>query len=241
VSLNRRFEKGWLWGTQYTWSKTIDQNGPGSNEGNTPQDPRCRACDRAASSTDIRHNLTLSSAYELPFGRGKRYATSGPGAVLLGGWELSGIATARTGFPVNVVVTRPAADVPTGNSQSQRPDLVPGAAVYPSTRTPNNWIDLAAFRVPARGTFGSLGRNALRGPGLFQMDVALARRIPVTERISLQFRGEAFNLTNRPQYGNPAANISAPGNFGVITSVVNSGATGSGRSRSIQFMLRLDF
>jgi hypothetical protein len=241
VSLNRRFDRGWLWGTQYTWSKTIDQNGPGSNEGSTPQDPRCRACDRAPSLSDVRHNLTMSSVYELPFGKGRRWIDGGAAAWVLGGWELSGISALRTGFPVNVTVARGAADVPTGNTQSQRPDLVPGVPVYPAVRTPQNWINLAAFRVPARGTFGNLGRNVLRAPGLFQLDTALARRIGLTERMSLQFRAEAFNLTNRPQYGSPAANISAPGTFGVITSVVNSGATGSGRSRSIQFMLRLDF
>lgn len=241
VSLNRRYTNGWLWGTQYMWSKTIDQNGPGSNEGNTPQDPRCRACDRAASSTDVRHNLTLSSAYSLPFGRGQRYFTRGMGAKLLGGWDLSGIATARTGFPVNVTVNRTSADVPTGNTQSQRPNLVPGVPLYPATRTPSNWINLAAFAVPARGTFGNLGRNVLRGPSLMQVDIALARRIPVNDRVGFSLRAEAFNLTNRPQYGNPGANISAPGTFGVITGVVNGGATGSGRSRSLQFMLRMDF
>jgi hypothetical protein len=241
VSLNRRFVNGWLWGTQYMWSKTIDQNGPGSNEGSTPQNPACRACDRAASATDVRHNITLSNTYELPFGKGKRMLNSGLASHLFGGWDLSGIATGRTGFPVNVSVARPAADVPTGNSQQQRPNLVPGVNVYPTNRTPQNWINIAAFAVPARGTFGNLGRNVLRGPRLFQMDIALARRIAVTERFGFQIRAEAFNLTNRPQYGNPQANISAPGTFGVITGIVNGGATGSGRSRSLQFMLRLDF
>lgn len=241
VSLNRRYTNGWLWGTQYMWSKTIDQNGPGSNEGSTRQDPRCRACDRAASSSDVRHNLTMSSAYSLPFGKGQRYFSDGFASKLLGGWDLSGISTLRTGFPINVTVNRNSVDVPTGNTQSQRPNLVPGVAVYPSSQTPLNWINLAAFSVPARGTFGNLGRNALRGPGLFQLDAALARRIPITDRFSVSLRAEGFNLTNRPQYANPGANISAPGTFGVITGVVNSGATGSGRSRSLQFMLRLDF
>jgi hypothetical protein len=241
VQLNRRYSSGWLWGTQYMWSKTIDQNGPGSNEGSTPQNPACRACDKAASSTDVRHATTLFSTYTLPFGRGQKYAQNGWAGRLLGGWELSGIATTRTGFPVNVSVNRGSADVPTGNTQQQRPNLVPGVNPYPANRTPQNWINLAAFAVPARGTFGNLGRNALRGPGLFQLDTALARRIGITERIGISIRAEAFNLTNQPQYGNPSANISAPGQFGTITSVVNSGATGSGRSRSLQFMARLDF
>ncbi len=241
VSLNRRYVNGFLFSAQYMWSKSIDQNGPGSNEGSTPQDPRCRACDRAASSSDVRHNLTMSSVYTLPFGKGQRYLTSGLGSKILSGWDLSGISTIRTGFPVNVTVNRTSGDVPTGNTQSQRPNLVTGVPVYAANRSANGWINLAAFSVPVRGTFGNLGRNVLRGPGLFQMDVALARRIPVTERIGFQLRAEAFNLTNRPQYGNPAANISNPGNFGLIQGVVNGGATGSGRSRSLQFMLRLDF
>jgi hypothetical protein len=241
VSLNRRYFNGFLFGAQYMWSKTIDQNGPGSNEGSAPQNPACRACDQAPSLTDVRHNLTLSGSYTLPFGKGQRFLKAGVGSMLLGGWDLSGISTVRSGFPVNVSVTRSAGDVPTGNAQQQRPNLVPGVPVYLPNRSADGWINIAAFSVPARGTFGNLGRNALRGPGLTQIDVALARRIPLTEAFGLQIRAEAFNIANRPQYGNPAANIAAPGNFGRIQSVVNNGATGSGRSRSLQFMIRLDF
>jgi hypothetical protein len=230
-----------MWGTQYTWSKTIDENGPGSNEGNTPQDPRCRACGRAPSSSDVRHVATFSSVYELPFGSGRRYLQGGLGNILFGGWELSGISTARTGLPVNVSVSRSSSDVPTGNNSQQRPNLVPGVPLYPAVRTANNWLNPAAFAVPARGTFGNLGRNALRGPGLFQLDLALTKRVSIAETTTLSFRAEAFNLTNRNQLSNPNANISAPADFGRITSTVNTGATGSGTSRQLQFMLRLDF
>jgi hypothetical protein len=243
VSLNRRFSKGWLWGTQYLWSKTMDDGAVGSNEASYPQNVACRACEYARGSFDVRHNLNVSSVYALPFGKGQRYASGGIGAAILGNWELSGIMTARTGRPIDVVVTRTAAVLPDGNNRSrQRPNYVGGPLTPAAGQSANGWINFDAFDVPAAGTWGNLGRNILDGPGLFQLDAALTRRQPLTERINLSFRFEMFNVTNRAQFGQPSGNISAGRNlFGLITSPLNSGATGTGTSRQLQFMLRLDF
>jgi hypothetical protein len=102
-------------------------------------------------------------------------------------------------------------------------------------------LNFAAFRIPARGTWGNLPRNALRGPGLWQTDFTLAKSTALRDNVRLEFRAEFFNLFNRAQYANPNANISNQGQFGLITSVVNANPTGFGGPRQTQFMLRLNF
>jgi hypothetical protein len=181
--------------------------------------------------------------YELPFGRGKQFLSHGVAAALAGGWQWSAIETGRTGLPVNITVTRASSALPDGNAGNQRPDLVPGVSLTPAGgSTPNDWINIAAFAVPAKGTWGDLGRNAFRGPALWQTDTALSRRIAIKERVSLDLRGECFNLLNRAQYGNPLANISAPSSFGQITSLINTtGPTGNGTPRQFQIAVRVVF
>jgi hypothetical protein len=242
VSLNRRFTRGWLWGTQYMWSKSIDDSVAGANESQLALNASCRRCDRARSQFDVRHTLTLSSTYELPFGRGKSFVNEGFAAAILSDWSMSGIFAARTGRPVNVILTRSSGDIPDGNTRTQqRPDLVPGVPVVPDNQTADNWININAFRAPAPGTFGNLGRNVLSGPGLVQMDVTLARSFRLREGLNLTFRAEAFNLFNRAQYGQPQNNLSSRSDFGRVVTPLNAGATGTGTARQLQFMLRLSF
>ncbi|MDQ6760766.1 MAG: hypothetical protein M3Z32_13015 [Acidobacteriota bacterium] len=138
-------------------------------------------------------------------------------------------------------MTRSASDLPDGNRSNQRPDLVPGMSIYPAQQTIDNWFNLAAFKVPAKGTWGNAGRFLGRGPGYWEVDSALEKRTHVTERASISFRAEAFNVFNHPIFGNPGANISALSTFGRITGILNNGAVGTGTPRRMQFMLRLDF
>jgi hypothetical protein len=144
LSVERRLSKGFLWQTQYMWSHAITDASVGAGEATTIQRMSCRACDRSDTQFDIRHTFTTSSTYELPFARNHK---------LLGGWKLSGLATARTGLPVNITVSRKASDLPDGNSSSQRPDLVPGQSIYAANPTISNWFNPAAFAVPAKGTW----------------------------------------------------------------------------------------
>ena len=191
---------------------------------------------------DVRHTITLNSIYELPFGPGRHYwSTDGIAGKLIGGWQLSGLSTASTGRPVNITVTRSASDVPDGDRSNQRPDLVPGVSIYPTEQSINNWFNPAAFKVPAKGTWGNAGRFLGRGPGYWEMDTALEKRTPIKEQVSVSFRAEAFNLFNHPIFGNPASNISVRSSFGRITGILNNGAVGTGTPRRFQLMLRLDF
>ena len=241
VSLKRALASGWEWGTQYMWSHAMADQGFGAGDSTTNENMACLKCDYSSTDIDIRHSLSVNSVYELPFGHGKHFLnTGGAAGKVLGGWQMSGIASASSGRPINILVDRSSTDMLDGNSRDQRPDLVPGMSLYAANKTINNWFNPAAFAVPAVGTWGNLGRNIGRGPGYYEIDTALQKEIPVTEQLKLEFRAEAFNLFNHPIYGDPGSDISSS-SFGVITSQLNSGATGIGTSRRIQFMLRLEF
>ena len=245
VNARRAFQRGWLIAANYMWSHSINDDGIGGGESDTPQNVSCRACEKASSDDDVRQTFNVSGVYMLPFGADKAMLTR-PGFLrsVAGGWQLSGIATARTGLPVSVVLTRANSALPDqySVSGSERPDLVPGVSPIPAGgQTPNNWINAAAFTAPAAGTYGNAGRNLVRAPGLSQVDAAISRTVALNERVGLQFRVEAFNVFNRAQYGVPAANLSSPLSFGVITTPVNQGATGSGTPRQFQLALRLSF
>jgi Carboxypeptidase regulatory-like domain/TonB dependent receptor len=234
VSLNRSFKSGVFVQTQYQWSKAITDASVGAGEGVAVQNMSCRACDRSLSPYDVRHNLVTSAVYQLPFGTKRQFLKTGLAGRLIGGWDLSGLAIARTGLPVNIVVTRSAAQLPDGVAASQRPDLVPGVSIIPAGgHTINQYWNIAAFSVPAAKTWGNLGRFVARAPGYYVLNTALEKKFPVRESLTGSFRVEAFNLFNHAILNAPAANISTPATFGRIT--------GSSTPRNLQMMFRVEF
>lgn len=244
ASVTRSTSHGLIFGANYLWSHSTNDGSTGGGEQDYPENVACRICERASSDQDIRSSFTANAVYPLPFGAGMEHLnTGGVASQIFGGWQMSGIAIARTGLPVNVSVSRSASSIPDGNSTSiQRPDLIPGVSLTPSQgRTPQHWINPAAFAVPASGTFGNAPRNPLRGPGTWQIDTSVEKQVVKVERLALTFRGDAFNLFNHAQYGLPAANISSPANFGVITTQLNTGATGTATQRVFQLSLRLAY
>jgi hypothetical protein len=249
LSLHRRFVRGLLFQANYMWSHGITDSSLGAGESVTIQNMACRACDRSSSNIDVRHNFVSNAIYELPFGQGKQFFTSGLPSQILGGWELAGIATARTGLPVNITMTRKAAALPDGNTSSQRPDLVPGVSIYAANQTINNWFNPAAFALPASGVHGNLGRYIATGPDAVEFDTSLQKRFKVTERLALNFRAAAYNLFNHPIYRSPSGSIGSllgnpqavSGSFGRINGIINTGAVGSGAPRRIEFTFRAEF
>jgi hypothetical protein len=240
LSLQRRFVHGFLFQTNYMWSHSITDASIGAGESVAIQNNSCRACDRSSSNIDVRHNMVANAVYELPFARTNR---------VLGGWEVAGIAIARTGLPVNITMTRKASALPDGVTSNQRPNLVPGVPIYPANQTTNNWLNPAAFSAPANGTWGNLGRYIANGPSMFEIDSSLQKRFRITERLALNFRAAAYNVANHPVYKNPSSGLGAltgnppsvSGSFGRITSIINTGAVGTGAPRRIEFMLRAEF
>jgi hypothetical protein len=249
TSINRRFTHGFLFQMNYMWSHGITDSSIGSGEAVAIENMSCRACDRSSTNIDVRHNMTANGVYELPFGAGKKFVNSGMASHLLGAWELAGIASARSGLPVNITMSRKAGDLLDGNTSSQRPNLVPGVSIFAADQTINHWFNPAAFTLPAKGTWGNAGRYLGRGPDMYEIDSSLQKRFRVTERLALNFRAAAYNLLNHPIFGNPSGSIGAltgnppsvSGNFGRITSILNSGAVGSGAPRRVEFMFRAEF
>lgn len=235
--VRRNFSHGFLVTANYQWSHSINDGSVGGGEALAPENINCRACDRGSSDQDIRQFLAASAVYQIPFA----HSVKGFAGKVLDGWELSGIASARSGRPVNILVTRKVGDLPDQNNANQRPDSVYGAATVPVNQTVQNFLNIGAYVVPVKGTWGNVGKNTARGPALWQIDPALTRRFRITERVALTFRGEFFNILNRAQYGDPVASISNTVQFGQIVAPVNTGSTGSGTPRQMQFMLRLSF
>jgi hypothetical protein len=198
--------------------------------------------------------MTMDAVYQLPFGKGKQLLNGG-GALsqFVGGWELAGIASARTGLPVNITVSRAVTALPDQNTSGQRPNLVAGVPIYAANQSITNWFNLAAFSAPANGTWGNLGRYIANGPGAYEIDSSLQKRFHISERVALNFRAAAFNLLNHPEYKTPGASVGSvsgsgsnltikpSASFGRITGILNTGATGTGAPRRIEFMFRAEF
>jgi len=247
ISLTRSMQRGFLWQTQYMWSHNINDNS-GAGDGANRMISACRRCDRGDAPWDLRHTVTMNSIYEVPVGRGRYALRNRFLQAVAGGWNLNGVFTARTGMPFDVTVSRSASSLPDGvvstpgrSAPAQRPNFVPGQSLYAAVKSPLGWLNPAAFAIPPSGTWGTLPRSALRGPGLWQLDLGVGKQAKLVERHTLEFRAEMFNLFNRAQYGKPESNFSNLGTFGTILSVVNNNPTGSGGPRQIQFMLRYRF
>jgi len=245
LSAPRHLRSDLMLGVNYMWSHAINDGSLGGGEADiiSPENPFCRACERADSAQDIRHFFTTNALYNLPVGAGKHYLSQpGLARAILGGWTLSGMATARFVLLVIVTSSRSASAAPYGYTVNQRPDLVPGVSLTPAGgSTAQQWINPAAFSIPTDGTFGNTGRDIARGPGLYQLDMGLAKQFSLTEHTSLQFRWEAFNIFNRAQLGQPSGNLTVPSQFAVISSTINTTPVGTGTPRQMQFMLRLEF
>jgi hypothetical protein len=248
VAVKRSFSHGFLLSANYMWSHEIDDGSDGSGDGDSlvAQNVACQPCERADGIWDVRHVFNANAVYELPFGPGKPFLNQ-PGIwrSIFGSWELTSTALARTGFPVNVTVDRSSSAVPDGNTTDQRPDLVPGVPLTPpGGSTIAEWLNPAAFAIPAAGTFGDAPRDVARGPGAWQIDIGVGKHIPLTERVRLEFRAEFFNIFNHPQYGLPQADFTGSG-FGSIIQTVNTttpvSPVGSGTPREMQFALRVAF
>jgi Carboxypeptidase regulatory-like domain/TonB dependent receptor len=223
-SLQRTARNGFFIGLNYTYSHA-------EGDFSDPEIVTCRACSWGDLTYDVRQNLYIQSSYPLPLGH----------SPLLRNWTLSGVASIRSGLPLNVTVSRATTALPDGNNTEQRPNVVPGVSLIPAGgQTIGNWINKAAFSVPANGTWGNAGTDIVRGPGLHQLDTAISRRISFRERANLMLRMEVFNVLNHPQLGNPNVNFSSP-LFGQITSIVNTTPIGTGTARSVQFAARFAF
>ena len=182
----------------------------------------------------MRHNFTVGAVWDIP-------APSSWPAKLGRGWQISSLLQARSGLPFTIALAPPFLGI-----DQLRPNLT-GQPVRPANYSvpgiPGNKTHLQlnpdAFASPALGKFGDLGRNTGRGPGFTQWDASLSKTTHISEKVSVQFRGELFNLLNHPNFANPDAFTSDP-TFGASTATI-ANHVGTGTSRQVQLVLKLLF
>jgi hypothetical protein len=249
--LTQRLSRGATFFTSYTWSKSLDTDSfgaTGTNASPTGQNPFDKRTDlKGRSDHDVRHRLVFSGVTELPFGKGRRFFDQ-DGLVnkLVGGWSATAIISLQSNSPLTPVLST--ANLDTGKSTGQRPILV--ADPNDGPRRPEQWFNNAAFYVPnpavaAERTYGSIGRNTLKGPNYKSVDLSLLKNIPVREGLRIQFRAEFFNAFNFVNFNLPGNSIAptlltpqrtpdpARNSFGTINS--------ARPAREIQFALRLEY
>jgi len=225
----------------YTWSHSLD-NASNDVVAGFSNTVLSAANDYASSDFDVRHSFSGALSYTSPDS-----SRSGPVALLKKNWSVDTVLIARTGFPFNAVLLT-VSPVPGGATHS-RPDLVPGQPVWVSNTAAGGGKSLnpAAFLIPSTTRQGTEGRNDISGFGLVQMDVSIARKFPISERTNLQFRVDAFNALNHPNFTNPNAFVDLGPSFLVSQSMLNRGLGGlnplfqEGGPRSLQLSLKLSF
>jgi len=242
LQFQRRFLRGIQALASYTWSHSIDT---ASNDFDDliPSRDVLPEQNRGPSDFDVRHSFQAALTYEIP---GLR---SGIVGTIIRHWSVETVFVARTATPVNVTVNRSFGL----DAVAARPDIVLGVPLYlqDATFAGSRRINPSAFIVPTEDREGTLGRNALRGFALSQLDVSFGRTFYVTRTMNFQFRADSFNVLNHPNFANPSGNLSSGSLFGVSTAMANSpfnGVTNGliplfrvGGPRSLQLSLRFSF
>jgi hypothetical protein len=243
--LTRRFAGSSVVGLIYTWSKTINfEDNEDINFVLRPY-PAYLQYNRAVAGFDRASNFQAYTVYELPFGRGKQWATSGISSALFGGWKVGGVASALTGMPFTVTDTNGNTLNAPGNTQT--PNIIAAIHILKGKQNPIpgncaddscKYFNVEAFQhVATAGVFGNAGRNIIRGPGFFELDGSLYRTFRITERFRFEFEANAIGLTNTPHFGNPTSDINNS-NFGKVTgslATTNTSLGGSGGEREWYF------
>ena len=229
TTFEKRFSKSFYFLGNWTWSHGLDNvGGDGGANGPIPQDPKNRRADWASSNSDVRHRVNLAASYQLPFGKGSVSLPAAAWSIRSSGdGNSEDLSVLQSGLPFTVTVP----GSPSNTGASSRANPVPGVNPIPSNQNINLWFDPNAFATPPAYTWGTLGRNTLRAPALYNFDFSVARKIVFQEVRQLEFRTEFFNGLNHPQFGLPNSTAGV-GGAGTITSTQRA-------NRQIQFALRL--
>jgi hypothetical protein len=226
AAVDKRFSRGFSVGASYTWSKSLDWASSLSDLDtiNVVNPYNLRAY-RARSDYDVPHRFVLNSVWQLPS------PASGAMKHILGGWQTTGIRNWQSGFPLSVTSGVDNSASFTGNDLA---DVVSTPSLTSGSRDQKirKWFSTEAFRVNAPRTYGTSGRNILRGPGRFNIDFSAAKSFAIREHVRLQYRLELFNALNHTSLNNPDISVTSA-SFGQIVS--------AGDPRIIQMALRLGF
>ncbi len=223
LKVQRRFSSGLTFLGSYTLSKNLGDTNLSGWSGTTPAplDTYNRGLEKSLTPVDMPHNVVTSFVYELPFGAGKPFASHGALATrVLGGWQISGSTRYSSGMPLGI---GGGASLPLFNS-GNRPNLVSGAPIRTNISNSdfdparNLYLNIGAFSQPAQFTFGNVGPRMpnVRGFALLNEDISLNKRTHLTERQTIELRGEFFNIFNRVVFSNPGSSINSPQSFGKV-------------------------
>ena len=223
ASVIHRLKHGVSFQVSYTYSKALtDNSGPNSLNPSFPQDSYNLKAEYGPSDFDLRHVLAFNYSWDIPFAR----TMTGIAKALLDGWQLSGITMFQSGAPGTIVFLNDNAGIGSWNERADqvgdpfKPGPVaanPGCQAPAKLHTFDNWFNPCAFAQPTPGTFGNSRRGALYGPGFQNWDMGIMKNFPIREPASLQFRLEAFNVFNHPNWGPPDYYIDDP-NFSTVSS-----------------------
>lgn len=244
AQLQRRFAQGFAVNVAYTFGKAITNSGVDVSDG-TPRIaiPEYYDLNKSVASFDRRHNLQITHITDLPFGRGRRWLNQGGAlSAVAGGWQVNGIVSLMSGRPFSVTASGTSLNAP---SSTQRADQVKEKVeILGGIGRGQPWFDPTAFRPVNEARFGTAGFNSMRGPGRVNWDFGLFRNFKFTERWQMQFRAEAFNLTNTPKFGDPGTNASSV-QYNPDGSIRNLNGfaeiTSASEERQFQLGLRLNF
>jgi hypothetical protein len=209
--LSRRFLDGFSFNVNYTLSRAMGLAGAA----NSDNQPRVRIPDlyhlnSSISDIDRTHVLNIRSIWELPFGTGRRWLNEGGVlSAVLGGWQLNNILFFRSGRPFTVTTSTTPLNAAGSINQNPADQLTDDVDILGGIGDGQSWFDPFAFATVAEPRFGTAGFNSMRGPGTRQWDVGLFRQVNLGGQRSLQFRVEAFNVTNTPHWSNPGSNRSS--------------------------------
>jgi hypothetical protein len=207
IKLDRRVGDGFFLTSSYTWSKGLNYS---EDDGGLAINMN-RDLNKARMNDNRTHVFTQSYMWDLPFGKGKKWASSGPAMWIAGGWQIQGLLSMMTGTwfapGVSGVVNAP------GNAD--RPNFIAPVRYLGGAGPGQKFFDPASFAIPAQNTLGNAGRNIIQGPGVVNLDAALHREFLIKEGMNLALRIESFNFSNTPHYNNPNGNAQSP-QFGEI-------------------------
>ncbi len=216
LGMEKRYSKGLFFSVSYTFSKFLDYNEDNFSS-MFPMDPYNLRLERGLSQSHYPHRFVSAAVWDVPFGKGRQWMQSGPGAWIAGGWQLSSILSLQSGD--QVWITQAANTARTFNRQF-RPNLVSNPVLEQDGRTIDRWFNTAAFQAPAPMTLGTSAKFPdVQGPGLANVDVSLIRIFPVPLRETTKFelRGDLFNALNRSNFNAPGGAFGTPA-FARVTS-----------------------
>jgi hypothetical protein len=240
VKLDRGFSHGFRVTNSFTWQKAMS-NQRGDDGGLAFYYGQGLSRNYARADFDRTLNMISSYIYQLPFGEGKAFLSKGVVGKIVGGWQVAGVLSWRTGSPITFGTNT---SLNLGSGGTNTAQQVAPIVYYGGINTGNPWFSRSSFTSTPNNVQGNTGLNIYSGPDLFSLNANLSRTVSIRERLKMQIRFECFNITNTPAFSNPNSNVSST-SFGYITGTLNSSSagvtTGAGIPRVVQTGIKFTF